>query len=1106
MRPSETPGPVGDRPVSGNRSPEPPGRRAVEGAGSRETADRDRERRPYRAPPARVRGNDWKSLRRPDLDSFVPAYGVSVVVPYYERPGALALTLAGIERQTYPRHLIEVVVVDDGSDPPLAPPETPLDLRVEYQEDLGFGLARARNTGARAATGDILVFLDCDMIPEADWLAAHARWHHAASDVLTMGFRLHVEVDGIDAAAVRTREGALANLFEGREVTRPEWIEIHMERTGDLTSDNDDLFRVVTGGNFGISRRFFETVGGFDETFTQWGAEDREFSYRAHAMGSLLVPERKALCWHQGGDATHSVEERSSLELQFAKMSHLVAHQAYRRHSAGRSFTIPQYVVTLRPGRCTVETVLTNAEQILASRVSDLVVWIDRRPGDASFEWLRRQLAPDPRVVFGPEGGAIDRFPVSPFHVTIECGAGYDSGMIGRLRAGLGDAASGRALFTEGPPVTIVRSWAWHRARHAGVELAEVGEAVEFAERNHVPDRFERLEALMIDRFEEMEEKIEEKEEKIDERFSNQQSLLFTRFGRLDKTIDGRFRRVHNRFGKLEKQTWHRLSRIEGRVAGVEGMIASGFGYRSRLLVLAAARICRRFLSELAGIRSPSDARRFVRWFFRAVAARFASKTVAPPGSGVTPSRREAPPGDRRRAFYTLGADIVAIGARAETVFAASGRVRNDLVGDVGHPDFPYLGGHHLDLLVVDSQETLDGIEGRPPPSAPILKLSEASPMLSVPAFDPERINPIGWTPDHVDEVASQSPSDGSTAPAPGNSDPATLRHFHHLDDQASYHPGHPERAAALAALAAAGVVVHLAEPDPELEAYLGKHLYGLMAGARVAGAGTQGRELLSIAMRREALRTHSLRCRARHALSEAGLAGAGLPEVSVLLPTRRPEQLVAAVKAVARQRYPRLQLVLGLHGAGFDDRLVTAALEPLGVPVELVRIEEEAPLGTVLNATVAASSGTLLAKMDDDDAYSAEHIWDLVLAYEYSGAELVAKASEYVYLSGMDKTVRLADRHGERYVKTRSVSGGVVMISRHDLAGAGGWRRMPRQVDLALAEDVLHAGGKIYWTHGAGYVRIRHGGGHTWKMHDKFFLDRASAVRDGHDLAFAGF
>ena len=1142
-------------------------------------SDRRPDRGPYRVPPARVRGNDWKALAVDDLESFTPTHFASVVIPYYERPEELQLTLAGLERQTYPRELFEVVVVDDGSDPPLATPETSLDLRVEYQEDLGFGLARARNTGARASAGDIVLFLDCDMIPEDGWLAAHARWHHTASDALTMGFRFHVEVDGIDAAAVRGRSGTLGELFEGREATRPEWIEIHLARMNELTSDDDDLFRVITGGNFGISRSFFEVVGGFDETFTQWGAEDREFAYRAYTLGSLLVPEREALCWHQGPGATHSDEERYSLGLQFAKMSQLVAHPVYRRGAAGRTFTVPQHVVTLRHADTTVETILANAEELLASKVGDLVVWIEERPADGSYVWLRRLLEPDPRVFFGAADGAMDRFPVASFHITMDAGSSYDPGMIGRLRAGLGSAASGTATFTEGAPVTIVRSWAWHRAHRAGVDISEVGRAVEFEQRNKVPEDFEKLELIFTAGLKELENtldgrlaKLERGTEgsfnRIDSRFTRLENKTDGRFTRLENKTDGRFnqmggrlKKIDGRFTRLENKTDGRFTRLENRTDGrfnqisgrfnqmggrlkkidgrlnkansrfthmnrrfnrmdrrfdrmdrrfdkLEKMVSDTFMYRMLQRSRWVGRVVRRVISEAVSIRSPYDARLFVRWFFESARRRITKPEPPPPLPPPPPPETE--PVLRSQAAYSLGADIVAVGPRAETVFAGSQRVRNALVGDVGHPNFPFLGGRHVDLLVVDSPPLLDGLVQELPPSARVLKLSEGSSMLSVPAFDPEQVNPIGWRADHVAEVASLGPPAGLPEGVPadhaaGAGDPESLRYLHHVEDIAGYHDDPVGRAATLAELGASGVLVHLADHDPDLERHLGTELYRLMAADEVVTADRHARESISIAMRREALRTHSLRSRARHTLSEGGVDGAGLPEVSVLLATRRPHQLRAAVQTVARQTYPRLELVLGFHGEGFDSRSVAVAVEGFDHPTRMVRVDAAQPLGAVLNATVAASSGVLLTKMDDDDAYGDEHIWDLVLAHEYSCAELVAKASEYVYLSKSDKTVRLKGRHGERYIETRSVSGGVVMISRHDLAYAGGWRRLPRQVDLALAEDVLRSGGRIYWTHGAGYTRIRHGGEHTWKMDDDFFLRRAGDIRKGHDLSFAG-
>ena len=148
-------------------------------------------------PPAGVRYNDWRQVDLPSAGRFESVLPVSVIVPCFEAPEALALTLAGLEGQSYPRELFEVVIVDDGSRCPLSVPHsTPLDVRVVRQERRGFGLARARNTGARAAAHGILVFLDSDIVAEAEMLAAHARWHHAISDALTLGFCACVSVEG----------------------------------------------------------------------------------------------------------------------------------------------------------------------------------------------------------------------------------------------------------------------------------------------------------------------------------------------------------------------------------------------------------------------------------------------------------------------------------------------------------------------------------------------------------------------------------------------------------------------------------------------------------------------------------------------------------------------------------------------------------------------------------------------------------------------------------------------------------------------------------------------------------------------------------------------
>ena len=920
--------------------------------------------------PAAVRGNDWRQVEVPPLASFRPRLPVSVVVPYYEAPEALGLTLAALEGQTYPRELFEVVVVDDGSKRPLpASLATTLDARVVHQEDRGFGLARARNTGARAARHDILVFLDCDMMPEAEWLAAHARWHHVVSDALTIGFLECVEVDGIDAAAVRERKGTLAELFTGRPATRPEWVEDIMRRTGDLTSTRDDLCNVA--GCVGVSREFFEEVGAYDEEFfTEWGGEDTEFGWRAFNFGGLLVPARDAFCWHQGLDSASTESERYRLGLSEAKVSHLIPLYWTRRARAGRSFTVPRHVVSIEWGEAPVGAVLGSVERVLADRVHDLVVWVEERCDDFEFEGLRRALEPDPRVYFGPAGGALDAFPAAAFQVTVPAGPAPEH-LVHALETRLGTAVAAEARLATGARVALCRAWALHRARRTGKEVADFGDV------------------LVLD----------------------------------------------------PKQL-----AAPGAAGGKPGPVKP-------------------------------DAR-----------------------SGAQPApRRSGAEGDGppECATYALGAEIAVVGERAAGVFAGSGRVGSSP------------GERHVDVVLAD---TLDGASEL---EVPVVALDESPPRLSVPAFDPETNNPVGWVRDAGAGVAALGalhllpPGVGAErVVAPGER--AVLGRVHHVEDVAAFHADVRRRAGTLAALAGRGVVVHVADPTPELEACLGAELFGQMARDDIVGADAHRREAISIRMRRAALREHSLRARARQVMGASPLPGHPLPEVSVLLATKRPAFLPAALAGVAAQSYPRLELVLALHGEGFGDDGVNALVAGLPLPVSVVRVPGDEPLGAVLNAATSAASGLLLTKFDDDDRYGRDHVWDLVLAHEYSRATLVGKAAEYVYLARSNRTIHRFIGRGESYSRrgeshSRRIAGGTFLISGHDLHEAGGWRRVPEAEDRALIEDVERSHGRIYRTHGAGYLLVRHGSGHAWQSEDAYFTAAPGEWRRGLDLAFAG-
>lgn len=235
-----------------------------------------------------------------------------------------------------------------------------------------------------------------------------------------------------------------------------------------------------------------------------------------------------------------------------------------------------------------------------------------------------------------------------------------------------------------------------------------------------------------------------------------------------------------------------------------------------------------------------------------------------------------------------------------------------------------------------------------------------------------------------------------------------------------------------------------------------------------------------------------------RHALRAHGPWAAldAWPTVSVVLVTHRPEQVEHAIAQVSRLAYPRLEIVLGLHGDRIDGARVWDLAQDVPHPVTLVPVDGAATLGEALQRCSDRAEGALVTKMDDDDHYGADHVWDLVLARAYSGAQIVGKALDWVHLEQGDLTVFRPIYAAEKYASF--VAGGTMLISRADLAAVGGWRPVPRSVDRALLDRVRADGGLVYRTHGLGYVYVRRVGDRTASVRDEHFLTRTEATFPG--------
>lgn len=204
---------------------------------------------------------------------------VSVVIPSHNRRAALARGLQALAAQTLEPDRFEVVVyLDgciDGSAEMLARIDVPFPLRM--LEGPGRGPASARNAGAAAARGRLLVFLDDDIEADPGLLTAHLEAHADGAQV----------VIGYSKPRLPDERGLFAQALRG-------WWEDVFQRMA--ASGRRFTYQDLLSGNVSIDRRLFEAVGGFDESFGC--REDYELGWRLMAAGARFAYAPDALGLH----------------------------------------------------------------------------------------------------------------------------------------------------------------------------------------------------------------------------------------------------------------------------------------------------------------------------------------------------------------------------------------------------------------------------------------------------------------------------------------------------------------------------------------------------------------------------------------------------------------------------------------------------------------------------------------------------------------------------------------------------------------------------------------------------------------------------------------
>jgi len=225
-------------------------------------------------------------------DRVLPTTSV-VIIFTNEAWSPLIRTIYSVLNRSPAEYIHEIILVDDFSDKvhlgkklekfirKYLPSKVKL-LRLKSRQ----GLIRARLTGARAATGDVLIFLDSHCEANTGWL--EPLLHRIKENPLAFVVPI---IDVIDDKTMEYYHGN-GNYFQvggftwGGHFT---WIDIsEQEITRRGSPINPTRSPTMAGGLFAVDRQTFWDLGSYDEEMDVWGGENLEMSFRIWQCGAVL--------------------------------------------------------------------------------------------------------------------------------------------------------------------------------------------------------------------------------------------------------------------------------------------------------------------------------------------------------------------------------------------------------------------------------------------------------------------------------------------------------------------------------------------------------------------------------------------------------------------------------------------------------------------------------------------------------------------------------------------------------------------------------------------------------------------------------------------------
>jgi glycosyltransferase involved in cell wall biosynthesis len=215
-----------------------------------------------------------------DIQIKKPA--ISVIIPTRNRLGLLKRVLTALEKQSLNTSFFQVIIIDDGSTDGteaflnIYQEIADINVRYTYKELHNAGIAR--NEAVSQADGEILLFLDSDLIPQENVVEKHLNFHtKQKGDLNVLLGEVKVDRQLINATQARLSNWSLKN--HKNKIQQVDWWKYHT-------------------GNTSIYKKLFNKVGGFSREFSGATLEDTELGYRMFKQGACFYYDPSILTIH----------------------------------------------------------------------------------------------------------------------------------------------------------------------------------------------------------------------------------------------------------------------------------------------------------------------------------------------------------------------------------------------------------------------------------------------------------------------------------------------------------------------------------------------------------------------------------------------------------------------------------------------------------------------------------------------------------------------------------------------------------------------------------------------------------------------------------------